>query len=178
MDWETIIRHYRLNFTRKGEAELDWFRRQPSFETAIVVAARATDHRGKRFNHQIKIPRAALPEAERLLLEQANVLRACRSFHELWLLIKQTLQHVRGLGELYFYDTALRIGAFLNLAPERVYMHRGTRQGAKRFGFMRGNREWLNISEFPQSLRELSAQEIEDILCIYKDETLATRACR
>ena len=28
MNWDTIIRHYRLNFTRGGEAELDWFRRQ------------------------------------------------------------------------------------------------------------------------------------------------------
>src|SRR6476646_6468031 len=123
MDWQTIIRHYRLHFTRKGEVELDWFRRQPSFEAAIVAAARAIDHRGKRFHHQIKIPRAALPEAERLLLEQADVLRACRSFHELWLLIKHTLQHVHGLGELYFYDTALRIGAFLNLSLERFCVH-------------------------------------------------------
>ena len=142
-----------------------------------MLAARATDRRGKRFCHQNKIRRAALPEAEKLLLEQSDVLRECRSFHELWLLIKQTLQHVRGLGELYIYDTALRIGAFLNLEPDRVYMHRGTRDGAKHFGFLTRDREWLNLSEFPRSLRELSALEIEDILCIYKSETLATRAC-
>jgi hypothetical protein len=34
-----------IEFQPKDEAELDWFRRQPSFENLVVVAARAVDHR-------------------------------------------------------------------------------------------------------------------------------------
>jgi hypothetical protein len=61
-------------------------------------------------------------------------MRAARSFDELLNLIERRLNDIRGLGELYFYDTALRLGAYLRLMPNAVYMHRGTAVGAKATG--------------------------------------------
>lgn len=178
MNWDTIARHYAINFRAGADDQLDWFRRQTSLHDAVVIVARAIDGRGKRFRHQTRIKRAALAEAERLLLENVGGLAEARSFHELWLLIERVLSHVAGLGELYVYDTALRIGAYRNLLPDRVYLHAGTRTGAKRFGLNTRNRRWLDVSMLPFPLRDLPAQEIEDILCIYKSETLsAAKSC-
>jgi hypothetical protein len=178
MNWDTVVRHYGVHFRVGEDEQLDWFHRQPSLEDAISTASRAVDWRGKRFRHQTRITRAALSKAEKVLLDQCEALRNSSSFHELWLQIKNALAQVPGLGELYIYDTALRIGAYLKLSPDRVYLHAGTRAGAKRFGFNTRRREWLNVRDFPPSLGELPAHEIEDILCIYKNETPSVgRAC-
>ncbi len=178
MNWDIIVRHYGAHFRAGEDDQLDWFRRQPSLEDAVITAARAVDGRGKRFRHQTRITRAALSEAEKILLDDCDALDDYSSFHDLWLHIKEALAQVAGLGDLYIYDTALRIGAYRNLSPDRVYLHAGTRAGAKRFGFNIKNREWLNVSAFPSSLRDLPAHEIEDILCIYKDQTLsAAKSC-
>jgi hypothetical protein len=178
MNWDTIVRHYGVHFRAGEDDQLDWFRRQPSLYDAVISAARAVDGRGKRFRHQTRITRAALSEAQKILADDCDALGDYFSFHELWLHLKEALAHVAGLGELYIYDTALRIGAYRNLSPDRVYLHAGTRAGAKRFGFNTKDREWLDVSTFPTPLRDLPAHEIEDILCIYKNKTLsAAKSC-
>jgi hypothetical protein len=48
----------------------------------------------------------------------------CSSFHELWNLVDSCLAQIKGVRELYIYDTALRLGAHLRLKPERVYFTR------------------------------------------------------
>jgi hypothetical protein len=79
------------------------------------------------------------------------------------------LQGIRGLGHLYTYDTALRIGAKLDLLPEKVYLHAGTRKGAKALGL-----DWkaraLEVASIPDELHELEPREIEDFLCIYEEK--------
>lgn len=181
MSWETIIRAYKLRNRPHKQTELNWFRRQPSLEAAISVAAKAETEprdgkeRGLRYSHQRRITRKAIQEANRLLLETHDELQTCKSFHELWVLIRKTLEPAVGIGELYIYDTALRIGAYLNLLPDRVYLHAGTRAGANAFGFVTKQKEWLNLDELPNILRELLAHEVEDILCIYKDKAVSSK---
>jgi hypothetical protein len=118
-----------------------------------------------------------MQEANRLLLEKHDVLQRCTTFHELWQRIRIILGAVTGLGELYIYDTALRIGAHLNLLPDRVYLHAGTRTGAKAFGIVSRHEEWIEVGELPSPLRELPPHEVEDILCIYKDKANPTKVC-
>jgi hypothetical protein len=83
-------------------------------------------------------------------------------------MIQRALDSVRGIGELYEYDTALRIGSYLRKLPKRVYLHAGTRVGAKALGFDPKLRS-LNPRALPLPLRELKPHELEDVLCIYKD---------
>ena len=177
MNLEAIVRHYITNYRPHKQTELNWCRRQPSLESAIKIAAKAEDHRGKRYSHQFRITRKAMQEASRILLEKHDVLQRCKSFHELWQRIKIFLGPVTGLGELYVYDTALRIGAFLNLLPDRVYLHAGTRTGAKAFGIVSRHEEWIEVEELPSPLRELLPHEVEDILCIYKDKGESPKGC-
>ncbi len=177
MNLEAIVRHYITNYRPHKQTELNWFRRQPSLESAIKMAAKAEDHRGKRYSHQSRITQKAMQEASRLLLEKHDVLQRCKSFHELWQRIRIFLSLVTGIGELYVYDTALRIGVFLNLLPDRVYLHAGTRAGAKAFGIASRNEEWIEVEELPRPLRELPPHEVEDILCIYKDRGAPPKGC-
>jgi hypothetical protein len=177
MNLEAIVRHYISPWRPYKQRELNWFRRQPSLEAAISVAAKAEDERGKRYSHQYRITRKAMQEANRLLLEKHDVLQRCKSFHELWQRIRIILGPVTGLGELYIYDTSLRIGAYLNLLPDRVYLHAGTRTGAKAFGIVSRNEEWIEVAELPGLLRELPPHEVEDILCIYKDKAVTAKGC-
>lgn len=139
----------------------------PSLELAVHHAALATDSRGKRYGHQCLIPQASLNSAKRILSQSLHQIEKCSSFHELHSWLTEVLGVVHGLGELYIYDTAFRLGAFRRLAPEFVYLHRGTRAGAQALGLGTSG-GYLTVSDLPRSMRSLAPHEMEDFLCIYK----------
>ena len=72
---------------------------------------------------------------------------------------------MRGIGELAVYDIACRIGAFLGFRPDRVYLHAGTREGARALGLRGASVRKIDL---PGAFGCLSPAEIEDCLCIYK----------
>jgi hypothetical protein len=39
--------------------------------------------------------------------------------------------NIKGFGELAVYDCSLRVGSYLNLLPDKIYLHAGTRKGAE-----------------------------------------------
>jgi predicted kinase len=88
------------------------------------------------------------------------------------------LKHEHGpfdiIGELYVYDTALRIGAKLNLFPARVYLHAGTRQGARALG-LDARADALDMADLPREFHVLKPYEVEDVLCIFKSELASSR---
>jgi hypothetical protein len=146
---------------------MNFFRTMPSFELALHHAAYAINQRNKRFGHQCRITRAALAASAALIGAASAKLRACASFEELHDCLKNSVGAVRGIGELYLYDTALRLGANIGLSPNKVYMHTGTRLGARALG-LDISRPAIPVREFPPVLQSLSASELEDFLCIYK----------
>lgn len=93
---------------------------------------------------------------------------ARRSFDELLDAVDQAIGSIRCIGDLLLYDTALRIGANLGIMPDRVYLHSGTRRGARALG-LAWKRRSISIAELPVALRGLKPHEIEDCLCIFKD---------
>ncbi len=170
MNLKVFIRHYKANYRPNTENEFDWFENQPSFESAVINASEAKDERGKMYSHQCCVNAMSIKNAKAELLENIDNLEKSDSFHSLWLLLNRLIKPISGIGELYVYDAALRIGAFLKLYPEKVYLHAGTRIGAKRLKIKNSNEDWIEPSELPKELQELSMKEDEDILCIYKDD--------
>jgi hypothetical protein len=168
MNLADITRHYIKHFRPKKQSELDWFKNQPTLGSAIIFAALAQDCRGKRFRHQTRIKKTVLEQAKERLLSLSNEIRDCRNFDELLMLIESNLDDIRGVGELYFYDTALRISAKPNLLPEKVYLHAGTRGGARILGY-NPKKRFLELSVLPNEFQVLVPHEVEDVLCIYKD---------
>jgi hypothetical protein len=167
MSYEAIIRSYLIYDHPRSEEELRWFASQPSLRQAIVAASLAKDHRGKRYRHQTRIPQRSLEESRRVLVEHCKEIERCSSFDDLFDLIEALTSHIPQIGELYVYDIALRIGAKLGTLPDRVYLHRGTRDGAKALGLDPKARAHP-ITAFPSPFADLAPHEIEDVLCIYK----------
>jgi len=163
-----MVRDYILRYRRRAQVELRGRCGQP-FEEALDRATLAKDECGKRFSHQRRLRGSLLRKARSILWDAAKELRRCESFDQLHNLIKEHLKRIRGLAELYYYDTALRIGARLGRMPKRVYLHRGTRDGARNLGL-----DWradsLDPRGLPKALAVLEPYEIEDFLCIYKDQ--------
>jgi hypothetical protein len=111
-----------------------------------------------------------LAAAERRLL--GVELSRLRRFHELHSKVLDTIGPIRGIGELMVYDTSLRIGARLELSPDFIYLHAGTRVGARELG-LDGRLPFVRTTDVPVPLRRLRPHEIEDFMCIFKSQFLA-----
>jgi hypothetical protein len=105
------------------------------------------------------------------LVKRRAEIHAAKTFEELHSILSEVGNGLHGIGPLTIYDTATRIGAFLELEPDRVYLHAGTRDGARALGLVQ--RDSLSPSNLPKPFRRLSPSEIEDCLCIYKREVAA-----
>jgi len=171
---EDVVASYIRDFRPGAELEFDFFRSCASLKRAVKYASLSMLPSGNRHPHQYRIPASVLREADRNLQAVSTSLRSCATFDELFHLVESEIGGIYGGGELTTYDVATRLGAFLGLEPERVYLHAGTREGAQHLGIVT-RRESFEPSELPRAFRKLRPREIEDCLCIYKRQ-LAKRA--
>ncbi len=162
-----LVEEYRKHHATLAAQEAEFFRLMPSVGLLIHHVAFAIDGTGRCFDHQFRIMRASRQEAQRRLTSAFGKIKGARSFDELHAMLLKSLSDVYGLGELYVYDTAQRIGNYLGLSPKRVYLHAGVREGAKALG-LDTSRGFLEFNELPKALQSLPADEVENFLCIYK----------
>jgi len=160
-----LVRVYKEVKRPAARAELAYWESLPTISDAVRKASRAERPDGKRHDHQTRIRRSALREAARRL--RRLELRSVRSFHELHAAVGRAIGSVDGIGELMVYDTALRIGARLRLEPDVVYLHAGTRAGARALG-IDCSASYIAPVKLPAALRQLRPHEVEDFLCIFK----------
>jgi hypothetical protein len=166
MDIKYIIRDYKKRKLCKALAELDEFRTLSTLDECINNAGLAIHQNGKKYRHQFRISKKTLSIARDILLAHKKAIKKTRNFGELIVLVGCLLESVKGIGELYIYDTSLRIGSYLGYLPEKVYLHSGTRKGARKLGFK--NKYVIEMNELPKEFQQLDPFEVEDILCIYK----------
>jgi hypothetical protein len=153
-----------------ADREARFYKIQPNLEKAIEIAALAKMPSGKRCPHQRRIPEIVLEQARDRLLTVSRDLQNSASFQELFDIVEHTIGSIKGIGDLTIYDTAYRIGMYLNLEPEEIYLHAGTRQGAKAIGIDTKNKKFLSVKQLPAPFAVLRPAEIEDCLCIYEEE--------
>ncbi|MCV0416320.1 MAG: hypothetical protein K5831_15750 [Brevundimonas sp.] len=139
-------------------------------ENSIARACQSRDVHGVKHSHQNLIPPRVLATAGERLRASAAELRSREDFEAMHDLLKARIGSIRGVGPLQVYDFATRIGLRLGLRPQRIHLHAGTTQGARALGLDVRGRSWLRPGELPTPLGDLTAGEIEDILCIYKRE--------
>ena len=169
-----IVEEYLKYYAPKGERYLQYYKIQRTLDKAIDKSALAVLPSGKRFSHQHRIPPSVLLEAKDALLRKKADLRICRTFDELYQMVTQIIDPIHGIGELTIYDTAHRIGAYLKLEPEYVYLHAGTRAGAKALNLGSKSKK-LTKAELPPEFQKLSPDQIEDCLCIFEAELAALK---
>lgn len=142
----------------------------------VVRIATAQDKSVGKHSHQNLININTLSKfCDELLLKKEEIV-SVKSFNELHTVISKCRDELRnnmdikGIGELCVYDIALRIGFYLKLSPDAIYLHRGTRIGARRLlGKIRGGMILKDMLPNAFQKKGLSCAELEDILCIYKD---------
>ena len=165
--YKEIAQHYIATHRENAKNERKLFKLQRTFSEAIIRAALAKMHTGKRFSHQRRIPKEALLKCKSILLKKKNELYKISSFESLHYAINKYIGCIRGIGKLMVYDTAFRLGGFLELEPKVIFLHTGTEIGAKKLG-LSAKKEYLKMKELPREFHILKPYEIEDVLCIYK----------
>jgi hypothetical protein len=167
-DLESLVADFRKHHRPNSARETRFFRTMPSMGLAIHHVAMAIDGDDRCFDHQFHIVQPARRRAKIVLHQAERRILSCRSFHELHSLFLELLSPIKGLGEMYIYDASLRMGAYVKMSPDFVYLHRGTRWGARALGIdVSRGRPYLEKKELPEPLRKLSADNLESFLCIY-----------
>ena len=123
---------------------------------------------GKMHVHQRRVGSEKLKEGLRIALIDNIQSDRFETFEQLYGWVESVAHQVDGLGELVTYDVALRLGMWLNLEPAVVYLHGGTREGAKKFN-VDVKEKTATLSTFPPEIQNLGATHAENFLCIYKE---------
>ncbi len=169
---EIYIKEYKYNYSKTAAEEIKEFKEIKDITEAITNAA-TTMVGGKRHPHHYRKSKKTLGEAKIILIKEAYKISRINSFDKLHELIIDLLKDVPNIGPLYYYDTAFLIGAHLDKLPEKIYLHAGTKKGAKNMGINIRNKKYIEMEDI--SCREifkkycLKPYEIEDFLCIYKE---------
>jgi hypothetical protein len=175
--FSNIVAHYRREYLPNAKEDERFFGdKSLSPRRAIKKAALSIRLDGRLHDHQHRIGRKGMAAAALALLEYEGVLMSCCSFEELHGCVSQLRGRGLRIGELAAYDISQRIGWYRGLLPTEVYLHCGTRAGARAL-LKGGIGQAVPVACFPLEFRDLSAAQIEDVLCIYKDslEAIARR---
>ena len=162
-----LIKHYQKGHSDNLDNELNYYASQNCEKDMLLKAARSEASNGKCHPHQYRIPQAARNQTHDAL--QKIDFSTIKTFDSLHRLLKSELGPIAGVGPLMIYDTALRIGAYQGLYPEKVYLHAGTREGSQNMG-IKSKESVLEKSCFPEEIQKLDPVHIENFLCIYKNE--------
>jgi hypothetical protein len=170
MSLEEIVSSYQRSKT--PDPWIEFCKSQSGISEAIRSAALAKDERGKTHSHQrrIKNPGTTLEKFyENLTTRKDDILQA-PDFEALLKIVEEC--RVKGVSEVCCYDTANRIGSYLGIFPQMIYLHAGSRVGAHRLLGTRVRSRSISVQDLPGALQNssLTPGEIEDLLCIYKDK--------
>lgn len=138
-----------------------------NIDKAIKLASTAKNNKNEKHTHQRRIPPSSLNVFCDNILERKNQIIQLHDFSSLIEVIDTC--KFKGIADLTVYDTALRLGNFLKIYPKKVYLHRGTKEGAINL-LGKINKQSITLDELPTPFldNKLTASEIEDLLCIYK----------
>ena len=170
-----IVAAYRQEYADAHRAEMNWFgdpRQTLSGAVHRACGTQVPKRHGKglkRHSHQPfrSVPDDALLEAASRLESRRADIGAAADFAGLHALVDAGIRPISGIGELAVYDIALRIGAYRGLRPTEVYLDAGTREGAAAHG-LDASRKSVPMTSLPVEFLLLSADEAEDVLCIYR----------
>lgn len=167
---QRIIKHYRRKFGR--DRHIEDCANQSNFPAAVYQAATARDDCGVKHRHQHRIPNTTLENFALILINnQCSI--STLSFDDLHESIRRIVQvnNIKRIGKLAIYDTAMRIGGYLTLKPDKIYLHQGTKTGLANLLKKTIHTSTYDLSKLPKIFRneDVTCAEAEDILCIYKD---------
>lgn len=166
---QAVVADFKARKLPRRRKEADWVASMPTLADVIRTAGMAVNRRGKRDPHHGRRQRATLEECTRILLAHENDLRRSKDFDDVYLWVDKLLEDVRDVNKLYYYDAAVLIAMKLGFSPTKVYLHSGAADGAVVLLGISKKTKWILPSDLPAPLSDLKADELEDLLCIYKE---------
>lgn len=164
---QDLVNDYKERWGNSYKEEDKWWGDQTeSWEKAIEKAWKSRFANGKMHSHQYRVANK-LPKGLEIALNDNRQPKEFNKFDLIYVWVKSISDHVHGLGPTTTYDVARRLGVWLSLYPDRIYLHAGTAVGAKKIG-IRG--ATASLSAFPKEIQQLGATHAENFLCIYKSE--------
>jgi hypothetical protein len=139
-------------------------------EQAVLGQSPKSSSKTHMDSHQRRVGYEACKAGLKELLEinKKTPLAKCKSFEDIFNITEQVKRNTARLGDLWSYDTALRIGFNLGLYPKQVYTQAGVVKGVKKAlngKLPKGRSLPLNI--FPIEIQKLQPFEAENFLCIW-----------
>lgn len=105
-----------------------------------------------------------------LATKKADIERSS-TFEEVLSIVESIGNVTDGVGQLTMYDTALRLCQPRGMNPKDVHLHRGAWDGASYLKVPDLHNNAPNERElFPKELQVLESWQIEDFLCVCKDQ--------
>ena len=141
-----------------------WGDKNITWTEAIERAWRSRFENGKMHGHQCRVAGKLHLGMEACLNRNYQVIDF-DSFHAVYSWVESVTRPINGLGATTTYDVARRLGAWLGMQPEMVYLHAGAAEGAKNLGI---EGEMVSLNDFPDEIQNLRATHAETFLCIYK----------
>ena len=157
----------------------DWFdlvKSKKSFADQVQTAVLSLNSKGIMHGHQRRVGLARLKKYSQALLSEESLEKIrkalrTRNFHSVYLVFKEETKDHYMVSDLTAYDVTQRLCSAYGIEPEFVYLHTGTTVGAKNLGIDVRGKEYLEVIELPSWLTSsLSPADIENFLCIYKDD--------
>lgn len=141
-----------------------------AIEQAVLGQSPKSSSKTHMDSHQRRVGYEACKAGlkELLIINKKTPLANCKSFEDIFNITEQVKRNTARLGDLWSYDTSLRIGFNLGHYPKEVYIQAGVTKGVKRAlkgKFQKGRSLPLNI--FPIEIQKLQPYEAENFLCIW-----------
>jgi len=169
MSLQSEIADYRENEWRELH-ELERFFQSLSFLSAIEYAASGVTPHRKIHPHQRGIGVKQLRQSAVLLKKYTTAIRKAKSFADLFIITDAVKSGLKGLGDLWRYDTALRM-AFnrgRTFYPQAVFVQKASMKGIKKiFSKMPMKQRTLLLNIFPKEIQSLKPFEIENFLSVW-----------
>ena len=173
--FQSILDDYSINCSNEA---FKYYASLSDWATAVEEAGRFHfDASGRCHDHQYRIYCPAKEQFLNDLRKNSKVIQNSAGFESLYDNIERFCKK-SGIGELTVYDTAMRLGAFLekhkggSFKPHEVFLHNGAMKGAM---VLFGRRvlarpcSRMPLSEFAKLFPNKEAWDVEEILCVYKD---------
>ncbi|MBS1597315.1 MAG: hypothetical protein JST75_03760 [Bacteroidetes bacterium] len=153
-------------------------------DEAIKKAAQGMDPDGELNSHQHRLGYHLCDLSSKIILSKEYKIRIhkAKTFMDIFAVTEEIRLATYKLGDLWSYDTALRI-AFNkhnneNMLPDTVFVQCGVREGVKKIfnGRIPKGRS-LPVDMFPRELRQLKPYQIENFLCTWAGAKKSKRPC-
>lgn len=166
----------------KTDQVVEWCKKAPTFNVCVDRAVEARDEGGKHHNHQSKVKIADRRKFGTRIKKRRRDFKAImrereESWHTRFDMVHDLFDDIKpkGIGPVTVYDVAVRVCARYGIEPMSVYLHAGVRQGFK--ALVASDPSWdgvhgldrVPLYMFPPPLCDIPADEVEDILCTYRE---------